>query len=339
MSAFARRVAALCSVVVVAGIVTGAQTPSAAVMLYVSRSEKPEGILGILDPATGKILARVPTGVDPHGFTLSTDGRYAYVANTNAHNKTQPNGDSISIIDVVARKEIRRVEVGEGTHPLHIHAAGGYVYFTASGYRAVGRYDTARNKVTFFGHGQHGPHTVITGKDPNTVFASNSASNNIAVIEGANTPDWKLSLIPVGDKMMPEGMAVSPDGKELWVANETGGGPSVINLATKAVQKIDLRTTHANRVILTPDGRRALVIDEEGDLIVLDTATRKILKRLSIRSTAAVVTPDSSRVFIAPVLSSADHHILEMDLRTLEVTRRIDTGVDRPSYLAWAQPR
>ena len=337
MRADLTRLVVICSVLA-AGILAAAQTPAPA-LLYVSRDQKPEGVLGIMDPATGKIVAHVPTGVDPHGLTVSADGRFAYVANTNAHNKTQPDGDSISVIDVVARKEIRRVEVGEGARPLHIHAAGGYVYFTASGYRAVGRYDTARNKVTFFGHGQHGPHTVITGKDPNTVFASNSASNNIAVIEGANAPEWKLSLIPVGDGMMPEGMAVSPDGKELWAANETGGGPSVINLATKVVQKIDLRTTHANRVILTPDGKRALVIDEEGDLIVLDTAARKIVKRLNIRTTAAAVTPDSSRAFIAPVLSSKDHHIIEIDLRTLEVVRRIDTGADRPSYLVWAQPR
>ena len=338
MSAFPRRFAALCSVVLVAGALAAAQTPSPA-LLYVARDQKPEGVLGIMDSATGKTVARVPTGVDPHGLAVSANGRFAYVANTNAHNKTRPNGDSISVIDVVARKEIRRVEVGEGTRPLHIHAAGGYVYFTASGYRAVGRYDTARNKVMFFGHGQHGPHTVITGKDPNTVFASNSASNNIAVIEDANTPEWKLSLIPVGDKMMPEGMAVTPDGKELWAANETGGGPSVINLTTRTVQNVDLRTKHANRVVLTPDGKRALVIDEEGDLIVVDTAARKIIKRLNIPTTAAVVTPDSSRAFVAPVLNSPDRHIIEIDLNRLEVTRRISTGTDRPSYLAWANPR
>src|SRR5262245_7521490 len=110
-----------------------AQAPSAA-LLVVLRGEPGGPILAIVDPSSGKISGRVPIGTDPHGVAVSEDGRLAFVANTNGHNQTIPDGDSISVVDIAARKEVRRVAIGEGTRPHDVHAVGGKVYFSASGF-------------------------------------------------------------------------------------------------------------------------------------------------------------------------------------------------------------
>ena len=331
-----------------------AQTPSPA-LVFVSRNENPEGVLGIMDPATGKVIDRVSTGIDPHGLAISADGRFAYVANTNAHNKTQPDGDTISVIDLVARKEIRRVDLGEGARPHDLRVAGGKVFFTAGGFKAVGRYDPVRNKLSYFGVGQNGVHIMALSKDGNTLYVSNNGSNAVSVIEGAlaGPPQWRLTVIPVGKT--PEGIDISADGKEVWVVNEASGDVSIIDVATKKVtQTVDIKTNHANRLKFTPDGRRVIILDREiGVVVIMDAATRQVVKRLkmsggegaeSIGLGDVSIVPDSSRAYVnittAQLLEArrngGEHYIAEIDLKTLTVTRRFPTG-DMSDYVAWVE--
>src|SRR6476661_8296481 len=87
-----------------AGLLAAADTP--AVTLIVGNKE--ENSLAIVDPADGKVLARVPTGVGPHEVVVSADGKTAFVAN---YGTGPAPGSSISVIDVVNMKEIRKVDI------------------------------------------------------------------------------------------------------------------------------------------------------------------------------------------------------------------------------------
>ena len=337
-------------------VAAAAQTPSPA-LVVVSTGDKLDGVLMIVDPVAGKIVSRVPVGRDPAGVAVSPDGRLAFVANSNGHGKTRPEGDSISVIDLAARKEIRRVEVGNGARPHDVHVAGNQVYFTATGTRTVGAYDLTRNKVEHFGLGQGGPHMLVVSKDQNTVFAANPNSNNVSVLGNVRQgpvisypprpTDWTITNIPVG--LAPEGIDISPDGAEVWTANEEGGGVSVINVARKAAQTFDLQTKHANRLRFTPDGRRVLLLDREtGELVVVDAAARKVIRRVKLPGDQPgetmnvgnfAIVPDGSRVYVTVGAEKGGrHYIGEIDLKTLAIVRRIDTDV-RPNAVAWVQSR
>src|SRR5215472_8558714 len=80
------------------------QTPSPALLVL----DKEDNMLSIIDPATGKTVARIPTGEGPHEIAASDDGKLAFVANYGARTP----GNTISLIDVVAQKELRRVDLG-----------------------------------------------------------------------------------------------------------------------------------------------------------------------------------------------------------------------------------
>src|SRR5947208_11732982 len=99
-----------------------AQTPSIALLVL----NKEDATLAIVDPA-GHVVARVPTGEGPHEVAVSTDGRFAFVGN---YGKQTP-GSTISVIDLVAQKELRRVDLGPLRRPHGIAFADGKVYFTA----------------------------------------------------------------------------------------------------------------------------------------------------------------------------------------------------------------
>ena len=48
--------------------------------LYLLALSKADHTLAIVDPATLKVIARVPVGTDPHEVIASSDGKIAYVS-------------------------------------------------------------------------------------------------------------------------------------------------------------------------------------------------------------------------------------------------------------------
>jgi YVTN family beta-propeller protein len=86
----------------------------------------------------------------------------------------------------------------------------------------------------------------------------------------------------------------------------------------------------------TPDGRQVFVSSlSSGDLVIFDAKTRKEVKRLKIGHGAAgiLMDPVGSRAFVA---CSADNYIAIVDLKTLEVTGKLEVG-GVPDGLAWAE--
>jgi YVTN family beta-propeller protein len=149
--------------------------------------------------------------------------------------------------------------------------------------------------------------------------------------------DWEVQNIHVGQG--PEGFDLSPDEKEIWAANSHDGTISIVNVATRKVsQTLDARINFANRVKFSPDGRLVLVSSlGGGDLAIYDAATRTQIKRMKVGRGAAgiLMAPDGSRAYVA---CSPDNTVVVLDLKTLELTGRIDSGRE-PDGLAWAVRR
>src|SRR5439155_3924744 len=107
--------------------------------------------------ASKKVVGRVPTGEGPHEVAVSTDGRLAFVGN---YGSGQAPGRTISVIDLAAQKELRRVDLGPLRRPHGMFfGADNKVYFTAEVSRLVVRYDPAANQFDWvMGTGQAGTH-------------------------------------------------------------------------------------------------------------------------------------------------------------------------------------
>ena len=313
---------------ITAACVFAAETPSQALLVL----NKDANELAIVDPVSQKVVARVPTGEAPHEITASSDGKLAFAGNYGARTP----GNTISVIDLVAQKELRRVDLGPLRRPHGMAFYGGKVYFTAEANRLIGRYDPASNQIDWlFGTGQSGTHMVILSKDGNHIFTSNIGSDNVSAIErpSDNAP-WSESLIAVGKG--PEAIDLSPDGKEIWSGHSGDGGVSIIDAATRKVtQTLSLGTKRINRLKFTLDGSRVLISDlGAGELLVLDASGRKEIKRVKLGSSVEgiLMAPDGARAYVAV---SSDNNVAVIDLKTLEVTSRISTGPD-PDGMAWA---
>jgi len=101
------------------------------------------------------------------------------------------------------------------------------------------------------------------------------------------------------------------------------------------VQTIDLKTRRSNRLKFTPDGKLVLISDlDAGELVVVDATARKEIKRFPLghQVEGIVISRDSSRAYVAV---AGDDNIAVVDLKTLAVTARLETGKG-PDGMAFA---
>jgi YVTN family beta-propeller protein len=332
-------------------------TPATSLLVLAKRDSS----LAIVDPASLKVVARVPAGPDPHEVVASLDGKFAFVSNYGfgAYN-------TLSVVDLVAQKALPPVDLGALRGPHGLAFAAGKVYFTAEVNKVIGRYDPATGKIDWIlGTGQNRTHMIFVSRDLDHIFTSNTVSATVSIIEksagggpgepngpgrppgappntpagagplpGPGRPDWNETVVAVGRGS--EGFDVSPDGKELWVANAQDGTISIIDIASKRVtQTLDANVPRANRLKFTPDGKVVLVSSLGGEnLAVFDASSRSDLKRIKLGRGAAgiLMQPDGSRAYVA---CSPDNYVAVIDLKSWEVIGHIDAGQE-PDGLAWA---
>ena len=305
------------------------QTPSSALLVL----DKEDNMLSIIDPATAKTVARIPTGEGPHEIAVSDDGKMAFVANYGGRTP----GNTISVMDLGGQKELRRVDLGALRRPHGIVFAEGKVWFTAEQNRLIARYDLAANQIDWLlGIGQNGTHMLLFSKDRALLFTSNIGSDSITMLQRGSDPSvWSATNVTVGKG--PEGGDISPDGREYWAANSNDGSVSIMDIAAKrVVQTLDVKTGHSNRLKFTRDGKLVLISDPGNNgLLVLDAASRKEVKRLNVgrQPEGILIAPDGARAYIAV---AGEKSVVVLDLKTLEVTARISTG-NGPDGMAWAQ--
>ena len=301
-----------------------AQTASEPRLLVLLRDAS---ALAVVDPAEGTVLGRVPTVAGPHEVTATPDGRLAFVASP---------GEGISVIDLQSMIEVRRIDVGAGSVPHDVRFAGGKLYFTVEGFKAVGRYDPRTDEVDWLlGLGQDGAHMMVLSRDGDTIFTANRESDTVSIVEGAaaGPPDWRVTSIPAGGAY-PEGLDLSPDGAELWVATRNDGDVSIIDVAAQAVrERLDLNLEDPNRLAFTPDGGRVLVSDSATRMVVLDAASHAEITRFDLAPNALLVRPDGAVAYAA---LRGDDRVAVIDLETLEVVGGFPTGAGSgPGCMFW----
>ena len=329
---------------------------------------KKDHTLAIVDPATLKVIAKVPVGPDPHEVIASSDGRIAYVSIYGGGSLHE-----LDVIDLPGQRPMAAVDTRPFFGPHGLDFSGGKLWFTAEGSKCVARYDPTTNSFDWaMGTGQDRTHMLFVTPDQKKVYTTNVASGTVSILTdtlmapggpppgsgappGGGTPpgnsmppggpppgarpheDWRQTLIPVGRGS--EGFDVSPDGRQLWTASAEDGMIYIIDLASKKVtEKIDAKVQGANRLKFTPDGKKVLITSlRNGDLIVFDAATHKESKKVNIGHGAAgiLMSPDGSRAFLG---CTADDYVAVIDLRTLTVIGHIDVG-GGPDGLAWATRR
>jgi YVTN family beta-propeller protein len=358
--------AALAAALVANSGTADAQTTPSPALLVLAKSDQ---TLAIVEPASLKVITRLPAGPDPHEVITSADGRYAYISNYGggAYN-------TLTVIDLVAQKALPPVDLGALRGPHGLAFEGGKVWFTAEAAKAIGSYDPMSKTIDWvLGTGQNRTHMLTVSKDLQRIVTANTASGSVSVIDrrstdsrppaggpvsgaaagsgqgaspagaapsraaGAPQIDWDQTVIPTGRGA--EGFDASPDGKTIWVANAADGTVSIIDAdSKKVVETLAANVVGANRLKFTTDGTLVFISSLRApDVAVFEAATHRERTRIPVGRGAAgiLMQPDGTRVYIA---CSPDNSVAVIDLKSLAVVGRIEPGRN-PDGLAWAARR
>ena len=125
-------------------------TPSQSLLALSKRNHT----LAIVDAKSLQVIARAPVGPDPHEVVASSDGKTAYVSIYGGGRY-----HALSVIDLVGQKALSDIDTGALNGPHGLAFAGGKVWFTAEGAKAIASYNPASAKIDWImGTGQNRTH-------------------------------------------------------------------------------------------------------------------------------------------------------------------------------------
>jgi YVTN family beta-propeller protein len=245
------------------------------------------GSISLIDLATRTEIARLPIGpIIPHEVAVSPDGRLAL---TGEYGPEKRHGQHVVLINIPEARIVGRLDLGPNSRPhtALFHPDGRHAVATMQNSDRIALIDLNTMKVvrTFPTGGREG-HMVRLSPDGSRAYVtSRGAEGTLSVI--FLKEDRPPVVIPTGPGA--EGISISPDGREVWVANRAEEAISVVDTASlKVVARIPSRPA-AGRVEI---GRNGLAIAPNGGgggkpvpqyLRVFDVKSRKMLTEVPLR--------------------------------------------------------
>lgn len=307
-----------------------AQVPGLAGTLVVTN--KGPSTATIIDVATGRTLATLPTGNGPHEVVMSSDGRWAVVTDYGA----QQGGRTLTVIDVPALRVARTIDLGQYTRPHGINFLPGdslvVVSSETSGNIVVVNVlqGAVRRAIPTAARGSH--MVAVTGNGT-MAYTGNIGSNTVTEYDlrtGQATRSWN-----VPDQ--PEAINVTADGREVWVGSNATGRVSVVDPSRGTVTTAAEGFGWPYRVLYSPDAQLVLMPDlRKEELRFVERSSRRELGRLAFPGAAPqgiTITPDGRYALQS---LSGDRRVAIIDVADRKVVGSLSVG-DTPDGIAYSR--
>lgn len=247
----------------------------------------------IVDVASGRTLATLPTGTNPHEIVLSSNGALAVVTDYGGPRRT------LTVIDVPGLKVARTIDLGDHRAPHGIAFLPGdrVVAVTCEQTRAVVLVDVVAGTVTHAIDTQAGgSHMVGVTRDGTRGYTGNMRDHTVSELDLVAHTVLRRFPVPA----VPEAINVTPDGREVWVGSNQTGKVSVLDPATGAVTTAAEGLKWPYRMLFTPDGAQVIVPDPTlNEVRFIDRAAKRTIGVLALAGApqGVAITPDGRHVF------------------------------------------
>lgn len=192
----------------------------------------------IVDPRSGRISGRIPTGRDvSHMVAASPDGRRAYV--------TSLSGGALTVIDLVTGKVVKDVATGKGAEGVDVTPDGGEIWVTNRGANTISVIDAKTLEVVSTIAASAFPIRVKITPDGRRAVVTFTGSGDVGIFDVATRAETKR--IPIGRDAVagtetrvfqkrfgsspaPVGLFIASDGKRAFVSAAHADVVAVIDL-------------------------------------------------------------------------------------------------------------
>jgi DNA-binding beta-propeller fold protein YncE len=203
--------------------------------------------------SAGERVAGVKVGETPHEMVLDPDGRRLYVSDNGVlwMDYEGPGGNTISIVDIKARKKVGVIPLGKyhRPHGMSFDPKTRRMLVTSENPDSLVLVDPdSRSVVEAYDNGGKAPHMVMFDRAGEWAYASNTNSNNIVAVRVGS--GQKRTIEGCAG---PQGGVLTSDGSRYYVTCRDSGTIQILDSAGK--QPIgEIKTGKGvNRINLTPD--------------------------------------------------------------------------------------
>jgi YVTN family beta-propeller protein len=323
----------------------GAAAPSVEGTLVVLN--KAEATASLIDLASRRVVATLDTGAGPHEAAVSPDGRTVVVAN---YGTREAPGSSLTVLDVPAARIEKTIDLGQHRRPHGVSwlSDGRRAVVTVEDSKALLVVDMKRGRVeSAIRTNQEVSHMVAVSARGDRAYVANIGSGSVSVVDLA-----RRSLVTsLATGAGAEGIALSSDGRSLFVTNREADTVSVVDTDTlKVIATIEV-PAFPIRAALIPGGGILVSCARSGDLALVDPASHVVVRRIPMALDAEspqgrlfgdqfgkspvpigiVVRPDSRVAWVANANADA---VAVIDLESFEVTGVLKAGRE-PDGMAW----
>jgi YVTN family beta-propeller protein len=328
----------------------------------------------ILDPHTRQKLAEIPVGGQPHDVTFDPAGRRAFVSNRL--------DDSVSVVDARERRVIATLEVGDEPHGVLLDRQGKHLYVLNTSVDNISVFDAATLQEVKRLSASRSPWSLALSPDGRQILVTHALSrfvkalepslSEVTVIDTERAVVSERRLVPGANLL--QGVAWHPSGDYGLITllrtrnrvpmTKIARGWTISNglglvWRDGSVDQVILDQPHLGfgdpaDVVITPDGRRALVTSSSTDRVaVIDLEKLVALVRSaspherekvlpnhtghSVELTVQYIATGSSPRGLtcsadgafAYVANALDDSVTVIDLKKLAAVDRLDLGGPR----------
>jgi YVTN family beta-propeller protein/autotransporter-associated beta strand protein len=218
------------------------------------------GTVTPLDTATNTAGTPIQVGPNPFGIAITPNGKTVYVATVETIGFPGAEG-FVTPINTATNTAGAQIPVGPNPRGLAMSSDGKTLYVA---------------------------NLILTGEDFGAVTPIDTATNT------AGTP------IAVGAGNQPFSLAITPNGKTVYVANPFGDSVFAINTGTRAVTAIPVGATSFG-IAITPNGKTVYVANAfANEVTVINTADNMVETSITVPGTpnGVAVSPDGKTVYV-----------------------------------------
>jgi YVTN family beta-propeller protein len=205
----------------------------------------------------------------------------------------------VQVLDTATNTVVATVPIGGEPGDLAATPNGAFVYVVNVSGNSVSVIAVATNTVIA---------TIAVAQPVNIAFTPDSAfayvtssalnSQNVSELYVIDTAKLKVvQKIPIDQNLT--GVAVTPDGKSVWVSSVETSDVYVINTATYTVSATIGVASHITGLAITPDGAFVYVASLDGTVEVISTATNALVASIPNQPAVDVaVTPNGAFAYV-----------------------------------------
>jgi YVTN family beta-propeller protein len=244
-----------------------------------------EHTLKVIDTKTNKVTDSIALPGQPNECAATTDGHYVVVPLLAPAN-------SAAIVDMTQNKIVKTLEL---RHPHNCFTPEGgsntIVYCEERDAFRINRIDLTKMDYTNMVKVAGDPRPFIITADEKTLYTALSGLHGVAVIDIPGKTMSQIALPPMpwmSCKVEPpntpvHGLALTVDGKKLWITSVADSGLYVYDIATRKLSKKITVGECPNWLSMSKDGKYAAVSNADSDdASILDARSEKEIARIKV---------------------------------------------------------